>query len=90
MKRKSSSRLKLSKRASCNPSRFRVFAGGLIIILSLSLNLSLLHAASFGLADRVVEQKLANGLTVLMVERHQTPVVSLNMTCSGRSINQSG
>ena len=36
--------------------------------LNLSLNLDLPHAASFGLADRVVEQKLANGLTVLMVE----------------------
>lgn len=54
----------------------------LIVAMALSLSLSpgLLHAASPGLADRVVEQKLANGLTVLMVERHQTPVVSLNMT----------
>ena len=47
-----------------------------------------LFAASFGLADRVVEQKLANGLTVLMVERHQTPVVSLNMTFRVGGVNE--
>ena len=35
---------------------------------------------SQGLADRVIEHKLANGLTVLMVERHQAPVVSINLT----------
>src|SRR5688572_32418377 len=57
-----------------NASRFTVFL--LATAFSLSLNLNLSHAASFGLADRVVEYKLANGLTVLMVERHQTPVVS--------------
>ncbi len=56
--------------------------------LSLSLNLNLAQAASFGLADRVVEQKLANGLTVLMVERHQTPVVSLNMTFGVGGVNE--
>ena len=32
------------------------------------------------LADRVIERTLANGMTVLMVERHQTPVVSINIT----------
>jgi predicted Zn-dependent peptidase len=37
-------------------------------------------AASPNLADRVIEHRLANGLTVLMVERHQTPVVSINIT----------
>ena len=35
---------------------------------------------SFGLADRVIERTLANGLTVLLVERHQVPVVSINVT----------
>jgi predicted Zn-dependent peptidase len=59
-----------------------------VLALSLSMNLSLSHAASFGLADRVVEQKLANGLTVLMVERHQTPVVSLNMTFRVGGVNE--
>src|SRR4026207_2128794 len=52
------------------------------------MNLNPLHAASFGLADRVVERKLANGLTVLMVERHQTPVVSLNMTFRVGGVNE--
>ena len=56
--------------------------------LNLCLNLDLLHAASFGLADRVVEQKLTNGLTILMVERHQTPVVSLNMTFAVGGVNE--
>ena len=58
------------------------------LALSFSLDLGLLFAASFGLADRVVEQKLANGLTVLMVERHQTPVVSLNMTFRVGGVNE--
>ncbi|HSQ51111.1 MAG TPA: pitrilysin family protein [Nitrospiraceae bacterium] len=59
-----------------------------VFVAGLSLNLNPLHAASFGLADRVVEQKLANGLTVLMVERHQTPVVSLNMTFRVGGVNE--
>jgi predicted Zn-dependent peptidase len=70
----------------------RLFRGmsvvGFGIVLSLSLDLGLLFAASFGLADRVVEQTLANGLTVLMVERHQTPVVSLNLTFAVGGINE--
>ena len=66
-------------------SRFTVFL--LATALSLSLNLNLAQAAP-GLADRVVEQKLPNGLTVLMVERHQTPVVSLNMTFRVGGVNE--
>lgn len=31
------------------------------------------------LAERVIEHKLANGLRVLLLERHQSPVVSINM-----------
>jgi predicted Zn-dependent peptidase len=58
------------------------------LALSLILNLPPSYASSFGLADRVVEQKLANGLTVLMVERHQTPVVSLNMTFGVGGVNE--
>ena len=60
----------------------------LCVILGLNLSLNLPLAASSGLADRVVEQKLANGLTVLMVERHQTPVVSLNMTFRVGGVNE--
>ena len=72
--------------ATFHVSRFTMFL--FVLALSLSMNLSLSHAASFGLADRVVEQKLANGLTVLMVERHQTPVVSLNMTFRVGGVNE--
>ncbi len=60
----------------------------MLLALAFSLSLDLSHAASPGLADRVVEQKLANGLTVLMVERHQTPVVSLNMTFRVGGVNE--
>ncbi|MDP1767767.1 MAG: pitrilysin family protein [Nitrospirota bacterium] len=59
-----------------------------MLLLALAFSLDLSHAASPGLADRVVEQKLANGLTVLMVERHQTPVVSLNMTFRVGGVNE--
>ncbi len=60
----------------------------LALVLSLSLNLSLVCAAAPGLADRVVEHKLANGLTVLMVERHQAPIVSINMTFAVGGVNE--
>ena len=45
-------------------------------------------ANASGLADRVIEHKLANGLTLLMVERHQTPVVSINMTFGVGGVNE--
>ncbi len=73
-------------RGTLHASRFTVFL--FATALSLSLNLDLSQAAMSGLADRVVEQKLANGLTVLMVERHQTPVVSLNMTFRVGGVNE--
>ena len=72
--------------ATFHISRFTTFL--FVLAASLSFDLGLLFAASFGLADRVVEQKLANGLTVLMVERHQTPVVSLNMTFGVGGVNE--
>jgi predicted Zn-dependent peptidase len=52
----------------------------LFVVLTLSLHLSSAALASPSLADRVIEHRLANGLTVLMVERHQSPIVSINMT----------
>jgi len=76
----------LSILATVHGSRFTMFL--LVLAASLSLDLCLLFAASFGLADRVVEQKLTNGLTILMVERHQTPVVSLNMTFGVGGVNE--
>jgi len=72
--------------ATFQVSRFTMFL--FVLAASLSLDLGLLFAASFGLADRVVEQKLTNGLTILMVERHQTPVVSLNMTFGVGGVNE--
>lgn len=45
-------------------------------------------ASAPGLADRVVQHTLANGLTVLMVERHQSPVVSINLTFGVGGINE--
>src|SRR6476469_4112415 len=41
-----------------------------------------------GLADRVVQHTLANGLTVLLVERHQSPIVSINLTFGVGGINE--
>jgi predicted Zn-dependent peptidase len=81
-------RSRLSQGESCHRNRLRALAAGLCIVLSLSLPLHLSHAASLGLADRVAEQKLANGMTILMVERHQTPVVSLNMTFGVGGVNE--
>ncbi len=79
-------RLRLSESPARSCGRSLVFWLGLI--LSLNLNLDLLLAGSPSLADRVIERKLANGLTVLMVERHQTPVVSINITFAVGGINE--
>lgn len=61
-----------------------VFVLLLLLPPPLNLSLSLAGAAEAprmpSLADRVIEHHLANGLTVLMVERHQSPIVSINMT----------
>ena len=81
-------RSRLSQGESCHQHRVCAIAAGLCLALSLGLPLHLSHAASLGLADRVVEQKLANGMTILMVERHQTPVVSLNMTFGVGGVNE--
>jgi len=75
-----------ARRSSPKSSRVTVFL--LAVALSRSLDLDLLHAASPSLAERVTEHKLANGLTVLMVERHQTPVVSINITFAVGGINE--
>ena len=59
-----------------------------VAVCSLSLAPALSVAEGPGLADRVIEHKLANGLTVLMVERHQTPVVSINITFGVGGVNE--
>ncbi len=43
--------------------------------LCLAVKFDLSHADMSGLAERVIEHQLSNGMKVLMVERHQTPVV---------------
>jgi predicted Zn-dependent peptidase len=50
--------------------------------------LGMSSAAPSGLADRVIEHRLANGMTILMVERHQAPVVSINMTFGVGGVNE--
>lgn len=37
-------------------------------------------ASGANLEDRVVQHRLANGLTVLLMERHQAPIVAVNLT----------
>ena len=59
----------------------------LVFIIGFMPMISELASAS-GLADRVIEHRLANGLTLLMVERHQTPVVSINMTFGVGGVNE--
>lgn len=73
-----------SMRVTGYASRVMVLA----LTLVLTLSLSFAQAGSPSLADRVIEHKLANGLTVLMVERHQTPVVSINITFAVGGINE--
>ncbi|HNL90353.1 MAG TPA: insulinase family protein, partial [Nitrospira sp.] len=53
---------------------------GVLILAGLVTAAVPVYANSPSLADRVIEHKLANGMTVLMVERHQAPIVSINMT----------
>ena len=67
-------------------SRFTLCA--VVMACSFAFNVSALSAASPSFADRVIEHRLANGLTVLMVERHQTPVVSINITFAVGGINE--
>ena len=68
--------------------KMRHASGVTVFLLAMAFNLSLAHAAAPSLAERVVEHTLANGLTVLMVERHQTPVVSINITFAVGGINE--
>ncbi len=41
-----------------------------------------------GLAERVVEHRLSNGLQLLMVERHQTPIVSFTIAYKVGGVNE--
>ena len=45
---------------------------------------------SIGLAERVREHRLKNGMVVLVVERHQAPIVSINMVYRVGSVDEQG
>jgi len=66
----------------------RTLAFVVVLVWSLSPAPNPSMAEGPSLADRVIEHKLANGLTVLMVERHQTPVVSINITFGVGGVNE--
>ena len=66
----------------------RIMAFISVVFVSFSITLGLSAAAPSGLAERVIEHKLVNGMTVLMVERHQAPVVSINMTFGVGGVNE--
>lgn len=86
MKQRSRLRPRLRKDPIFRRGRFFVFC--LTLALVLHLNIGVLFAAAPSLAERVIEHRLANGLTILMVERHQTPVVSINITFAVGGINE--
>lgn len=58
----------------------------LFVVLFIYLSRTVASAQS--LADRVVEQTLSNGLTVLMMERHQAPIISFQITYKVGSVNE--
>ena len=45
-------------------------------------------AAAATLEERVVEHTMANGLTLLVMERHHAPIVSVNLTYKVGSVNE--
>jgi predicted Zn-dependent peptidase len=50
-----------------------------VAVLCLVIGLGMGRATAQELASKVIERKLDNGLTILMYERHQAPVVAVNM-----------
>jgi predicted Zn-dependent peptidase len=68
-------------------ARFTICSLVMAFILAFNTNVPS-YASSSNLAERVIEHRLANGLTVLMVERHQTPIVSINITFAVGGINE--
>ncbi|HSE60224.1 MAG TPA: pitrilysin family protein [Nitrospiraceae bacterium] len=65
----------------------RILITCLGLLLTLNLNLDLVFAST-SLIDRVIEHRLANGLTLLMVERRHAPVVSINVTFGVGGVNE--
>ena len=66
--------------------RSRWYVWILIVSMTVLPDAGLADAPS--LADRVIEHQLSNGMIVLLVERHQTPVVSINLTFGVGGINE--
>jgi predicted Zn-dependent peptidase len=75
-------------RETLHPSRFTALTFVLTLGLCLAVKFDLSHADMSGLAERVIEHQLSNGMKVLMVERHQTPVVSINLTFGVGGMNE--
>jgi predicted Zn-dependent peptidase len=71
-----------------HPQRFVITVLSVFLSLSLDLTAAAATTAAPGLADRVIQRTLPNGLTILMVERHQTPVVSINLTFLVGGVNE--
>lgn len=60
----------------------------IVTLVLFSMHLWVATAPAQSLADRVVEKTLSNGLTVLMVERHQAPTISFQITYKVGSVNE--
>lgn len=78
----------LTARSSVFATRRAPCVAAVVIALAFSLSLDPVFAGSPSLADLVLEHTLANGLKVLMVERHQAPVVSINITFAVGGVNE--
>jgi predicted Zn-dependent peptidase len=68
--------------------RSKASARFFIIFLLLILLPPVFPLFAQSLGDRVVERTLSNGLRVLMVERHEVPIVALNITYGVGSVNE--
>ena len=60
----------------------------IFVFVFLSIHLWTAAVSAQSLADRVVEKTLSNGLTLLMVERHQAPTISFQITYKVGSVNE--
>jgi predicted Zn-dependent peptidase len=61
---------------------------GFLLFAGLMLQSLRAMGLDVGLGQRVMEYRLGNGMKLLMVERHQAPIVSLNMTYRVGSVNE--
>ena len=59
-----------------------------LLLLTFILILTSLPSFAQTLGGRVVEHTLKNGMKILMVERHEAPIVSMNMTYKVGGVNE--